>query len=98
MYGVKASFGLCLVMSIVAVTTSLLLLSSSSSSRSSESDERRSSTNMQQSLSLQLNLIDLWRVMDLINGDPYGRSTTGKKSFFEVCFSYLFGDEDPNRG
>ena len=53
---------------------------------------------MQQSLSLQLNLIDLWRVMDLINGDPYGRSTTGKKTFFEVCFSYLFGDEDPNRG
>lgn len=84
--GFRATFGIILITSIVFIT---IVLSSASTS-SSENDNNKSSSNGG-NIGLQLNLHDIMQSQNQ-------HRDSSKMSFLDSCYSYLFGDADPNEG
>ena len=86
--GFRATFGIVLITSIVFIA---IVLSSTSSSTSEKDNNKQS-----QSSGLRLDLYDI------IQSVSYAKRThhrnTSNMSFLDACYSYLFGDGDPNEG
>ncbi|KAG8460623.1 hypothetical protein KFE25_011398 [Diacronema lutheri] len=97
----RISFGVALFASFAIVVTAISIIalssessSSSSSSSSSDSDRRRSDNSRRTVyVSNSFSPFDLWYISEPRTFDA-GQPTD--MNFFEACFSFVFGDGDPN--
>jgi hypothetical protein len=108
---VRASFGIALLTSLAILASTFIFVYSSSSSRSDDDDDNRG--NQRRSVSFSMGAFDgvfdyfyfrptygyYTGVEYAPRYDGYESSApTGRISFIESFFSYVFGDGDPNKG
>lgn len=87
-YLFRVSFGVMIVGSTAVLATFIFKESDSDNKSGSKSSSSRSS-------SVSVGLFD---VVDLIRIITYKDEDAGVGNFLEAVYSYLFGDEDPNKG
>jgi hypothetical protein len=106
-WGVRVSFGVALLASVVLIFSTLLFINSSSSS--SDDDRRRDNRGGGFGGGM-MNMNMMWgpSPFDFFYYRPYGsygyygnaqeRKDPSEMGFFESVFSYVFGDGNPNQG
>jgi len=95
LYLFRISFGVMIVGSTALLAT-LILTSMFSGSASDDSDSDSSSKS---SLSKSSSISTLFDIVDFIRIITYYKDeNSGVGNFLEAVYSYLFGDEDPNKG
>ena len=94
-YLFRVSFGVMIVGS-TAVLATFIFMSMCARSEESDSDNKSGSkSSSSRSSSVSVGLFD---VVDLIRIITYKDEDAGVGNFLEAVYSYLFGDEDPNKG
>eukprot|EP01038_Epipyxis_sp_PR26KG_P009800 gene9800-13183_t len=95
-YSFRISFGIVLITSIVLIAVSIVALAASSSS--SDDDRKRSSSSRASSINFNsLFALDDLRVLSYNGGYPKKIKGSLDMNMLESIFSYLVGDEDPNK-
>lgn len=95
----RMSFGVMIVGSTALLATFILtsMCARSSSEGESDSDNRSGSRSSSSSSSSSLTM-GLFDIVDFIRIVTYKDEDAGVGNFLEAVYSYLFGDEDPNKG
>lgn len=100
LYGFKISFGIALIASILASLTAMVVVTQGGSS--SDDDNKRSSSS---SSSYSSSSYSSWNMFDTVRSFSYITQPRSysiydvdekEMNFLESCYSYLFGDGDPN--
>lgn len=104
-WGIRVSFGVALLASVVLIFSTLLFINSSSSS---DDDRRRDDRRGGGGFGGGLNMMWGPSPFDFFYYRPYGyygyygngqeRRDPSEMGFFESVFSYIFGDGNPNQG
>jgi len=94
-YLFRVSFGVMIVGS-TAVLATFIFMSMCGRSEESESDNKSGSKSSSSSRSSSVS-VGLFDVVDLIRIITYKDEDAGVGNFLEAVYSYLFGDEDPNK-
>lgn len=95
-YLFRVSFGVMIVGS-TAVLATFIFMSMCGRSEDSDSDNKSGSKSSSSSRSSSVS-VGLFDVVDLIRIITYKDEDAGVGNFLEAVYSYLFGDEDPNKG
>jgi len=105
-WGIRVSFGVALLASVVLIFSTLLFINSSSSS--SDDDRRRDDRGGDRGMNFGGSMIWGPSPFDFFYYRPYGsygyygnmnqQQDPTKMGFFESVFSYIFGDGNPNQG
>lgn len=95
-YLFRVSFGVMIVGS-TAVLATFIFMSMCARSEESDSDNKSGSKSSSSSRSSSVS-VGLFDIVDLIRIITYKDEDAGVGNFLEAVYSYLFGDEDPNKG
>jgi len=95
LYGLRISFGILLVVSIVLITLALMALQSSRSSREEDSRSRSGGVGLFYVPDLWVGN-PFWGPYESYSGQAQPRQEKSEMNFLEAVYSFLFGDGDPN--